>query len=291
MGVVRICSLLGLAKGTYYAATHPHDRLREKYAEVKTHVDNIIQKHSSYGVRRIQAELANRNVTIGRDTLGILLKLWGLSFKRKIKPRTTSMVERILALLRDRSNLLARMDIAAPLQAVTSDITELWYAHGTQKCYLCVHKDVFGQAVYGWSLDKRMEATLVLDSFKRAIAYLKKKAGALPNGLVFHQDRGSQYTSYAYVDAVLSIGTLSYSSPGTPTDNPGQESFFGRFKDEWRDEIAELRDVREVEHFVRQKIKYYNTQRLHTAIGYHTPLAFTKTFLTNWGKRFSESRS
>lgn len=93
------------------------------------------------------------------------------------------------------------------------------------------------------------------------------------------------------MDTVLSIGTLSYSSPGTPTDNPGQESFFGRFKDEWRDEIAELRDVQEVERFVRQKIGYYNTQRLHTAIGYRTPLAFTKTFLTNWGKRFSESRS
>lgn len=289
--MTRICSLLGLAKGTYYAAQHPHDRLREKYAALRTHIDNIIHQHSSYGVRRIHAELANRNIPIGRDTLGILLKLWGLSLKRKVKPRTKSMVERILALLRSRSNLLARMDITAPLQAITSDITELWYAHGTQKCYLCVHKDVYGQVVYGWSLDKHMETVLVLNSFKRAIAYLKKKLGTLPKGLVFHQDRGSQYTSYAYVEAVLAIGTLSYSSPGTPTDNPGQESFFGRFKDEWRAEIAELRDVQEVERFVKKKLTYYNTKRLHTSIGYRTPLLFTKTFLTNWGKRFSESRS
>jgi putative transposase len=291
VGVVRICSLLGLAKGTYYDATHPHDRLKEKYASLRTHIDNIIRKHSAYGVRRIKAELAHRGITIGRDTLGILLKLWGLSLKRKVKPRTRSVVERILGLLKDRCNILARMSITRPLQAITSDMTELWYAHGTQKCYLCVHKDVFGQVVYGWSIDKHMEVGLVLSSFKQAIAYLKKKVREIPEGLVFHQDRGSQYTAYAYVDAVLSFGTLSYSSPGTPTDNPGQESFFGRFKDEWRAEIAELKNIKEVERFVKQKLTYYNTQRLHTSIDYRTPLAFTKTFLTNWGKQFSESRT
>jgi putative transposase len=289
--MTRICSLLGLAKGTYYDARHPHDRLKEKYANVRTHIDNIIRQHSAYGVRRMQAELQNRGVIIGRDTLGTLLKLWGLALKRKTKPRTRSIVERILDLLRDKSNLLARMDITAPLQAITSDITELWYAGGTQKCYLCVHKDVFGQAVYGWSIDKRMEVTLVLDSFKQAITYLKRKVRHVPKTLMFHQDRGSQYTSYRYVDAVLSVGMLSYSSPGTPTDNPGQESFFGRFKDEWRDEIAELRDMKEVERYVKRKITYYNGKRLHTSIGYRTPLAFTKTFLTDWGKRFSESRT
>jgi len=291
VGVTRICSLLGLAKGTYYAAKHPHDRLKDKYAAVRTHVDNIIRKHSEYGIRRIHAALKDVGVHIGRDTLATLLTLWGLSLNRKTKPRTKSMVERILDLLRDKSNLLARMDITAPLQAITSDITELWYAGGTQKCYLCVHKDVFGQAVYGWSIDKRMEATLVLDSFKQAVTYLKRKVRRLPKALVFHQDRGSQYTSYRYVDAVLSVGTLSYSSPGTPTDNPGQESFFGRFKDEWRDEIAELRDMKEVERYVKRKIAYYNNKRLHTSIGYRTPLAFTKMFLTDWGKRFSESRT
>lgn len=290
MGVTRICSLLGLAKGTYYAATHPHDRLREKYTYLRTHVDNIIQTHSAYGVRRIHAELIRRGIAVGRDTLGTLLKLWGLSLRRKVKPRPTSVIARILDLLRDRSNLLARMDITRPLQAITSDITELWYAGGTQKCYLCVHKDAFGQAVYGWSLDTRMETTLVLDSFKHALAYLKKQVGALSKDIVFHQDRGSQYTSYAYVDAVLSIGTLSYSSPGTPTDNAGQESFFGRFKDEWREEIAELRNRKEVERFIKHKIRYYNHQRLHTTIGYRTPITFTKTFLTNWGKQFSGSR-
>lgn len=291
VGVNRLCSLLGLAKGTYYTAKHPHDRLKDKYTDLRLHLDNIIQTHSAYGIRRLRTELANRGIVIGRDTFGILLKLWGLSLKRKVKPRTKNVIERILNRLRDKSNLLARLNLTRPLQAITSDITELKYANGTQKCYLCVHKDVFGQAVYGWSLDKCMEATLVLRSFKQAIRYLKQKTGAITRTLIFHQDRGSQYTGWAYVNAVLSVATLSYSAPGTPTDNSGQESFFGRFKDEWQDEIAELNNYKEVERFVRRKIYYYNYQRLHTAVGYRTPISFTKMFLTNWGKRFSESRT
>lgn len=289
--MVRTCSLLGIAKGTYYYAKDPQERFKEKYAHMRTHVDNIIRKNSSYGIRRIHKALKHKGIDIGRDTLGVLLKLWGLSLRRKTKPRTRSVIERILAFLRDRSNLLANMKLTAPLQVVTSDITELWYANGTRKCYLAVHKDAYGQYVYGWNVAVHMETKLVLKSFTRAVRYLKKKLCTLPKDIVFHQDRGSQYTSYAYVDTVLRVGTLSYSSPGTPTDNGGQESFFGRFKDEWRDDMSELQDIQKVERFIRNKIQYYNHHRLHTSIGYQTPFAFTKSVLIEWGKWFSESRT
>lgn len=284
VGMARICSLVGIAKGTFYAAKDPRDRLTDKHAGLRRHADNIIRRHGAYGIRRIHQALKDKGTHIGRDTLGTLLTLWGLSLKRKVKPRTVGMIERILTMLRDKSNLLGRMTLTRPLQAVTSDITELWYAGGTLKCYLCVHKDAFGQCVYGWSIAPHMEASLVLDSFKRACAYLIAQIGSIPSGLVFHQDRGSQYTSYAYVEKALTVGKLSYSSPGTPTDNPGQESFFGRFKDEWRGEIAELRNMKEVERFIRAKLHYYSHQRLHTSIGYRTPIAFTKSVLTSWGK-------
>ena len=103
--------------------------------------------------------------------------------------------------------------------------------------------------------------------------------GSLKKQILIHQDRGSQYTSYQYVQAVLSNFVLSYSAPGTPTDNPGQESFFGRFKDEWKDEIAEIETFEELEKFVRKKIKYYNDERRHTSIGLVAPWNFTKSFL------------
>ncbi len=99
--------------------------------------------------------------------------------------------------------------------------------------------------------------------------------------MLCHQDQGSQYTSYQYVEEVQKDMVLSYSNPGTPTHNPGQESFFGRFKDEWKNTIAEIETFEELQQFVNEKIKYYNEDRLHTSIGIERPLEFTKSFLKN----------
>lgn len=194
-----------------------------------------------------------------------------------------------------RTNLLIRTEITKPLQAITSDISELIYQNG--KCYLSVHKDVFGQMVYGYCLAKTMDVGIVIESLEQAVCQMKKLIKRLPRKLrkftkpLFHQDQGSQYTSYPYVEAGLKYGTLSYSTPGTPTENPGQESFFGRFKQEWADEIREIETFEEVRKFVAKKIRYYNCQRLHTSIGFMSPVKFTKLSLSAGAKWFSRFRT
>jgi putative transposase len=219
------------------------------------------------------------HLTAGRDSLGKLLIIWGLSLKRKIKKKQRSVIQKILISLSDRTNLLIRTTLTAPLQAITTDISELLFNGGQEKCYLAVHKDALGQMVYGHEVAQNMETSLVLGSLKKALKFLKKKKLKIPKSILFHSDQGSQMTSYEYVSAVLQIGQLSYSTPGTPTENPGQESFFGRFKDEWRDEIRELQTFPEVKKFVQTKIKYYNYHRLHTSIKNQTPYNFTKSTL------------
>ena len=102
--------------------------------------------------------------------------------------------------------------------------------------------------------------------------------------MLSHSDQGSQYTSYEYTDRVLSSDLrLSYSTPGTPTENPGQESFFGRLKEECRDEMDDIKTFNELEKYITRRMKYYNRGRIHTSIGYETPLDFTKSFI----KKFS----
>jgi len=133
--------------------------------------------------------------------------------------------------------------------------------------------------VYGWSLGLTMETSLVMYSLTRAHKFIKSLADKLEHRPIFHQDRGSQYTSYQYVQAVLDNGIISYSNPGTPTHNPGQESFFGRFKDEWKYEIAEIETFENLEKFIKNKIHYYNYERRHTSIGLTNPYQFTKQFL------------
>ena len=97
---------------------------------------------------RIKSALRdNHNVHIGRDALGRLLKLWHLELRRKNKKVKRSVIQKILIFLADRANLLIRTTITGPFQAITSDITEIYYNNGRNKAYLAVHKDVFGQKV------------------------------------------------------------------------------------------------------------------------------------------------
>ncbi len=220
------------------------------------------------------------SIEIGRDALGRLLKLWGLGLSRNIRKSKKSVLRKILESLTDRVNLLIRTKIAEPFQAISSDITEVIYNHGKDKAYLAVHKDVFGQVVYGYALDTTMEAKLVVASFKQAIASIKKLLGRLPKELLNHSDQGSQYTSYEYVNLVLARGlTLSYSTPGTPTENPGQESFFGRLKDESRDEFLEMKSFEELKKLIDKKIGYYNNRRLHRSLKCQAPKKFTNNFI------------
>lgn len=95
-----------------------------------------------------------------------------------------------------------------------------------------------------------------------------------------HQDQGSQYTSYEYVNMVLKSNMrLSYSTPGTPTDNPGQESFFGRLKNECQDDFNEAKNFRQLEKIIKNRVKYYNKKRLHRSLGCISPWRFTKQFI------------
>lgn len=284
-GVNRICKLTGISKATYYAAQNPVTKFEQKHLNIKSFIERIIDHHSSYGIRRIKAELEDQyQISVGRDTLAKLLKIWRLDLKRKVKKSKPNMITKILLSLADRTNLLIRSKITAPFQALSSDITELKFKGG--KAYLCVHKDVFGQMVYGWSLGLTMETKLALESLEMARITIRELIGKIIKKPILHQDRGSQYTSHAYVQAALNWTTLSYSSPGTPTHNPGQESFFGRFKDEWKTEIAEIQTFENLEKFVKNKINYYNEERRHTSIGLISPSKFTKSFLKNKLNRF-----
>jgi transposase InsO family protein len=192
------------------------------------------------------------------------------------------MLKKILQKLAGKTNILIRSIIIKPFQAITSDITELYCQEG--KFYLCVHKDYFGQMVYGYSIGRKMDLVLVKASLSMAIKNIKKltKIKSIKElKLIFHQDQGSQYTSYEYIQNILEYGKISFSTPGTPTENPGQESFFGRFKNEWKDEILELKTFRQAEKFVIKKLLYYNNRRIHTSIGYTQPRKFTKKYLQN----------
>ena len=119
------------------------------------------------------------------------MRLWSLGLKRKLRTSKKSVIKEILEVLSDRVNLLIRTKLVSPFQALTSDITEIIYNHGKGKAYLAVHKDCFGQMVYGYEMGETMEAKLVISSFRPAAAAIKKLIKKLPAELLRHQDQGS----------------------------------------------------------------------------------------------------
>lgn len=147
--------------------------------------------------------------------------------------------------------------------------------------------------IYGFALGTTMETSLVMRSLKMAIQTIMILTDkTILSTLIFHQDQGSQYKSSTYVNYLLSTlqAKLSYSDPGTPTHNPGQESFHGRFKDEYRDDFYELETETEIRAFVTDKINDYNQDRLHTSIGNTPPFEYTVKFLNQPHRRYTKLR-
>lgn len=175
-----------------------------------------------------------------------------------------------------RANLVKRLEQINPLDVITSDITELEYGAG--KAYLCVHMDQASKVVLGYSLSLNMKKQLVIDSYRMALKKLRMLRDDISR-TICHSDQGSQYTSYQYVSLVLSQMKISYSRKGTPTDNPSQESFFGRFKQENESEILEVETFEKLEGFVRKRLKYYNEKRRHTSLGNVAPIKYLESVL------------
>ena len=280
IGVNAICRLLGISKKSYYYSESPEDRLNKRYEKLKEMISRIIEKHPAYGYRRIQIALAEMyGIKVNHKLLKKLLKMWGLEFRRKVKKPSKSIIRKILIFLGRRANLLFKLKAGNIFKVIVSDITEIIYKGG--KVYLSVHLDIFGKMVYGWEVSLHPDAILVRESFKKANKIVKRYVNSL-KGIIFHQDQGSAYTSELYLRSVVNQGgVLSYSRKGEPGDNAVNESFFSRLKEEWRDIFYEARSFEELKRLISRAIRYYNTSRYHSSLGYMTPLKFLKQEMTS----------
>jgi len=276
--------LLSLSKKAYYESVPVEDRLNKKYGELEEIIKTVITKHPAYGYRRIQKVLIEEyGKTVNHKLLKKLLKLWGLSLKRKIRKQKYGVVKRLLDFLEERANLLRRLiqkgGLIICFQVLLTDVTEIKYTKG--KAYLSVHMDYAGKMILGWELSKNATSDIAVSSFEKAEKTMKKMGVDIGKCIV-HQDKGSINTSYHYVRCVQKRKcTLSYSRTGMPGDNAVNESFFSRLKDEWGNVFKDAKDFDELHRLLKQAIEYYNNKRYHSSLGNESPMSYAKRFLEN----------
>ena len=170
-----------------------------------------------------------------------------------------------------RPNLLKGLKPMRPGEAFVGDITYLPLQNGNW-CYLSMFQDVVSKNLAGWTISDRMTADIAVDA-------LKKVLGRVKPGTVIHTDRGSQYVSNKYRNLLKRHGLRqSMSGKGNCYDNAQAESFFGRLKTELLENGA-FESIEQGKSEVFSYIEgYYNNRRLHSSIGYQTPLGFERQF-------------
>lgn len=229
------------------------------------------ETRGSYGSRRTSARLRSQGHDVGRYRARSLMKKAGISVKRRRKFRITTDSKHNLPVA---PNLLDRnFQVDRPDTVWCSDISYLWTIEGW--LYLAVVIDLYSRKVVGWAMSSRLKGSLVTEAF--SMAYWRRKPG---KGLIHHSDRGSQYAGSDYRQLLDTYGMIcSMSRKGDCWDNAVAESFFHSLKTEWTAEILypTRNDARsDVIQYIEM---FFNSQRLHSYLGYKNPNDFEKDFI------------
>jgi putative transposase len=267
LSVERMCQLALVSRAGFYRSFREQEPVEEEM-HLRNAMQRIVVEHRRrYGYRRVALELGKQGIVVNHKRV---LRMMREDNLLGVQPRQFVMTTDSNHTLEVAVNLASRLTLTGINQLWVADITylQLW----SEFVYLAVVLDAFSRKVVGWALGRRITSRLTLGALEMAIAERQP-----PLGLVHHSDRGVQYACREYV-AVLEKHHMvaSMSRSGNPYDNARCERFLRTLKQE---EIYANR-YRDMEH-LRANLqdflqRYYNTQRMHSALGYRTPEEFEK---------------
>jgi putative transposase len=265
VSIERMCELARVSRASFYRSFRDKHPVKEEM-EVRSAIQQIAVEHRRrYGYRRISAELRRRGMRLNhKRVMRIMAEDNLLAVRTRAFVVTTNSDHEFEVHL----NLAGRMKLTGINQLWVADITYIRLKR--EFVYLAVVLDAFSRKVVGWELDKTLAVRLPLAALHQALA--DRKPGP---GLVHHSDRGLQYASSEYVNVLREHQMIpSMSRPANPYDNASCESFMKTLKREeiYANRYEDLGHMRvNIEEFIE---RYYNRQRLHSALGYRPPEEF-----------------
>ena len=266
--VKRMCRVLEVSVSGYYAW---RGRAPSRRSQANTVLGERIVRiyHANrqvYGSPRIHAALHAEGQPCGKKRVARLMREHGLSAKaRTHRTRTTdSQHDQPVA-----PNLLNRdFTASAPNTKWVADITGVWTWEG--RLYLAVVLDIYSRMVVGWAMDSHRDEELVEQAARMALLRRHPEPG-----LLHHSDRGSQYTSQDYHTLLADFGiVMSMSRKADCYDNALMESFIGTLKTECVDRES-YQTRQQARHSIFEYLEvFYNRQRLHSSLGYVSPVIY-----------------
>jgi putative transposase len=273
-----MCTHLGVSPSGYYdwRSRAPSQRtvantvLSAQIHEVFTASDE------TYGMPRVRAELAHQGVQVSGKRVARLMRAAGLrGVSRRRGWRVTTERDKHQ---RPAPDLVKR-------EFVATSINQLWVADMTYVptwagfLYLAVVIDVYSRKVVGWAFGQQQTAQLVIAALNMAL--LTRKPSLEGSGVIHHSDQGSQYTSLDFGKRCKEMGVrASMGSVGDAYDNAMAESFFASLE-------CELIDRRTWKTLTEARLaiftwieSWYNPHRLHSKLGYLSPINFERKHLT-----------
>lgn len=230
------------------------------------------ESRGSYGWPRVFKELLARGIRVGKERVQKLMQLHGIRGKGKKRFRVTTDSSHALAI---SPNLVNRkFEVSVPDKVWVGDITYIATDEGW--LFLAVVIDLYSRQVVGWSLQETMTRGIVMDALR--MAWFKRRPDK-QSGLIFHSDRGSQYASDDFKELLKEYGiTSSMSRKGDCWDNACSETLFGSLKVE-RLHGQRLKTKRHAKDEIVAWLLWYNNARLHSTLGYVSPMQFEKSRL------------
>jgi putative transposase len=257
--VQEACEVLGLSRSSYYYDSH-HSEAEQLVADLEQEAG----RYPKYGSRRLTHQLrrAPYHHRVNRKRIQRIMRQKGwLRPQKRTKCRTTNSQHPFPRY----PNLVMDLQVDHPEQLWVCDITYVRLGHGF--VYLAVILDVFTRAIRGWNLSRDLDTELTLGALQHALCL------CIPE--MHHSDQGVQYAAQAYTDLLKRYEVqISMATQGKPEENGYAERLMRTIKEEEVDlsEYTDFADVyKQMGCFLED---VYNTKRIHSALGYLTPVEF-----------------